>query len=124
MSDIERFCTRIIYMHNGDIIEEHTVKDVVKKYGSVHDYTFQQFKKYKKPSVAVGKELLRNKKGQTDPNKIVNALSTNPKKQRSLLKLMFKYYLKGFFVPFFLIIYPILILGIQGFSIQNAGSVL
>lgn len=35
---------------------------------------------------------------------------------------MFKYYLKGFFVPFFLIIYPVLILGIQGFSIQNAGS--
>lgn len=35
---------------------------------------------------------------------------------------MFKYYLKGLFVPFFLIIYPVLILGIQGFSIENAGS--
>lgn len=94
MSEIEHFCTRIIYMHNGDIIEKRTVEDVVKEYGSVHDYTFQQFKKYKKPSVAAEKEVLKNKKGQTDPNKIVNTLSTNPKKQWPLLKLMFKYYLK------------------------------
>lgn len=122
MSEIEHFCTCIIYMHNGDIIEKRTVEDVVKEYGSVHDYTFQQFKKYKKPSVAAEKEVLKNKKGQTDPNKIVNTLSTNPKKQWPLLKLMFKYYLKGFFVPFFLVIYPILILGIQGFSIENVSN--
>lgn len=35
---------------------------------------------------------------------------------------MFKYYLKGFFVPFFLIVYPILILGIQGESIRHTGA--
>lgn len=35
---------------------------------------------------------------------------------------MFKYYIKGFFVPFFLIIYPILILGIQGESIRYTGA--
>ncbi|BDT04824.1 ATP-binding cassette domain-containing protein [Spiroplasma ixodetis] len=38
MSEIEHFCTRIIYMHDGDIIEKRTVKEVVKEYGSVHNY--------------------------------------------------------------------------------------
>lgn len=47
MSEIERFCTRIIYMHDGDILERRTVKDVLEEYGSVHNYTFQQFKRYK-----------------------------------------------------------------------------
>lgn len=82
MSEIERFCTCIIYMRDGDILEICTVKDVVKEYGSVHNYTFRKFKKYKKPSVAVEKELLNNTKGQNNPNKVVNSLSIHPKKQR------------------------------------------
>lgn len=122
MSEIEHFCTRIIYMHDGDIIEKRTVKEVVKEYGSVHNYTSQQFQKYKKPTIAAEKEALSKKKGQQDPNKIVNAAKTRPSKQIPLLNLMFKYYLKGFFVPFFLIVYPILILGIQGESIRHTGA--
>lgn len=101
MSEIEHFCTRIIYIHDGDIIEKRTVKEVVKEYGSVHNYTSQQFQKYKKPAIAAEKEALSKKKGQQDPNKIVNAAKTRPSKQIPLLNLMFKYYLKGFFVPFF-----------------------
>ncbi|WP_338959260.1 ABC transporter ATP-binding protein/permease [Spiroplasma endosymbiont of Tiphia femorata] len=122
MSEIEHFCTRIIYMHDGDIIEKRTVKEVVKEYGSVHNYTSQQFQKYKKPTIAAEKEALSKKKGQQDPNKIVNAAKTRTSKQIPLLNLMFKYYLKGFFVPFFLIVYPILILGIQGESIRHTGA--
>ncbi|MBP1525782.1 MAG: ABC transporter ATP-binding protein/permease [Spiroplasma ixodetis] len=122
MSEIEHFCTRIIYMHDGDIIEKRTVKEVVKEYGSVHNYTSQQFQKYKKPTIAAEKKALSKKKGQQDPNKIVNAAKTRPSKQIPLLNLMFKYYLKGFFVPFFLIVYPILILGIQGESIRHTGA--
>lgn len=122
MSEIEHFCTRIIYMHDGNIIEKRTVKDVVKEYGSVHDYTFQQFQKYKKPTIATEKATLAKQKGQQDPNKIVNAVKARPSKQIPLLNLMFKYYFKGFFVPFFLIVYPILILGIQGESVRNTGA--
>lgn len=62
MSEIKHFCNRIIYMHDGKIIEKRTVKDVVKEYGSVHDYTFQQFQKYKKPTIAAEKEALAKKK--------------------------------------------------------------
>ncbi len=122
MSEIEHFCNRIIYMHDGNIIEKRTVKEVVKEYGSVHDYTFQQFQKYKKPTIAAEKEALAKKKGQQNPNKIVNATKAHPAKQIPLLKLMLKYYIKGFFVPFFLVIYPILILGIQGESIRHTGT--
>ncbi|WP_338975462.1 ABC transporter ATP-binding protein [Spiroplasma endosymbiont of Monopis laevigella] len=75
MSEIEHFCTSIIYMHDGDIIEKRTVKEVVKEYGSVHNYTSQQFQKYKKPTIAAEKEALSKKKGQQDPNKIVEMFS-------------------------------------------------
>lgn len=39
MSEIEDFCEKFIYIHNGDIKETGKVKDLIKKYGSVHNYT-------------------------------------------------------------------------------------
>lgn len=38
---------------------------------------------------------------------------------KPLLKLLLKYYYKGFFTPFFIIIYPIIILFIQGFAYKS-----
>jgi len=40
-------------------------------------------------------------------------------KNLPLIGLMLKYYYKGFFVPFFLIAYPIIILFLQGFAFSN-----
>ncbi|KAF5275448.1 hypothetical protein FQR65_LT16666 [Abscondita terminalis] len=39
MSEIEELCDKFIYIHNGEIRESGLVKDIVKKYGSVHNYT-------------------------------------------------------------------------------------
>ncbi|KAJ3625360.1 hypothetical protein Zmor_004314 [Zophobas morio] len=39
MSEIEELCNKFIYIHRGEIREAGTVDEIVKKYGSVHNYT-------------------------------------------------------------------------------------
>lgn len=47
MSEVETFCNKIIFLHKGIIREMLEVKDVIKQYGSVHEYTRTKFKYYK-----------------------------------------------------------------------------
>ncbi|WP_308149917.1 ABC transporter ATP-binding protein [Spiroplasma sp. AdecLV25b] len=57
MSEIERFCTRVIFMNEGEIIEETTVQDIIKIHGCVEKYMHDQLWKYKKPlQVAIDSE--------------------------------------------------------------------
>lgn len=132
MSEIEEFCQKYIYIHNGKFIDSGLVKDIVKKYGSVHNYAWKQF--------AINKKLDNEQKQKNDLEKLqLNTKSQSKLKQKELqndnrwavktkhkhnknlplIQLMLKYYYKGFFVPFFLVVWPILILFLQGFAFKN-----
>lgn len=47
MSEVEKFCEKIIFLHNGLIKEQITVKEVIEQYGTVAEYTKVKFKFYK-----------------------------------------------------------------------------
>lgn len=137
MSEVEEFCQKFLYIHNGKIIEAGLVKDIVKKYGSVHQYAWKQFafnkhldaekkaqEDLKKSEIKSAKLSL--KKRQEHKKQRVNKLDkwiVNSKHKHNknfpLIELMLKYYLKGFFVPFFLVAWPIIILFLQGFAFKN-----
>lgn len=128
MAEVEEFCEKFVYMHNGAIVETGLVKDIVKKYGSVHNYTWQMFSKDKKTDLLVKEadeaQKLKakiEKKGQPlkPPTDRVISMNKNYGKNGPLISLMLKYYYKGFFVPFFLVIYPILILFLQGYAFRD-----
>lgn len=123
MSEIEEFCEKFIYIHNGVILETGLVKDLVKKYGSVHNYTLQMFNKNKKLDLQKREQEEEKKQEITKNKKPVNdkliSVNKNYGKNLPLINLMLKYYYKGFFVPFFLVAYPILILFLQGFAFST-----
>lgn len=123
MSEIEEFCEKFIYIHNGVILETGLVKDLVKKYGSVHNYTLQMFNKNKKLDLQKREQEEQEKQEITKNKKPVNdkliSVNKNYGKNLPLINLMLKYYYKGFFVPFFLVAYPILILFLQGFAFST-----
>jgi len=120
MSEIEHFCERIIYMHEGQIIEDTTVKNVINKYGSVDNYIHWQFNKHKKSEQTTAiVDQKKHQKFQKKHEKTATRINMN--KQEPLIQLLIKYYLRGFFVPFFLIVYPILILFLEGFAIKALG---
>lgn len=129
MSEVEDFCEKFIYIHNGVIKETGQVKDLVKKYGSVHNYTWKMFEENKKADLkkqyeeeekkAKEKEAKgTNKKSKAKVDKLINE-NKDYGKNLPLISLMLKYYYKGFFVPFFLLAYPILILFLQGFAFSD-----
>lgn len=130
MSEIEDFCEKFIYIHNGDIKETGLVKDLIQKYGSVHNYTWKMFeenkkadlqKQYEVEKAAEAEKAAKNK--DQKKNKVDRLISQNKDygKNWPLISLMLKYYYKGFFVPFFLLAYPILILFLQGFAFSDMG---
>ncbi|WP_215826469.1 ATP-binding cassette domain-containing protein [Spiroplasma endosymbiont of 'Nebria riversi'] len=47
MSEIEKFCEKIIFLHNVLIKEQITVKEVIEQYGTIAEYTKVKFKFYK-----------------------------------------------------------------------------
>ncbi|WP_375317824.1 ATP-binding cassette domain-containing protein [Spiroplasma endosymbiont of Virgichneumon dumeticola] len=117
MSEIERFCTRVIFMNEGEIIEETTVQDIIKIHGCVEKYMHDQLWKYKKPlQVAIDSEKATIKNAQSLVTK------TTMNKHTSLLELIAKYFIRGFFVPFFIFIYPILTLFLQDFAFEGIGQ--
>lgn len=54
------------------------------------------------------------------PQSLVTKTTMN--KHTSLLELIAKYFIRGFFVPFFIFIYPILTLFLQGFAFEGVGQ--
>lgn len=126
MSEIEDFCEKFIYIHNGDIKETGKVKDLIKKYGSVHNYTWKMFEENKKADLQKQYETEKAaaKEKEKKHNKVDRLISQNKDygKNWPLISLMLKYYYKGFFVPFFLLAYPILILFLQGFAFSTEAS--
>lgn len=139
MSEIEDFCQKFIYVHNGKIVESGLVADLVKKYGSVHNYAWKKFATNKKadtveqhknallkaqaPKKGLRKLFNFSRQSKTQVNKvdqwIVKARHKHDK-NLPLIQLMLKYYIKGFFVPFFLVVWPILLLFLQGFAYKNS----
>lgn len=129
MSEVEDFCEKYIYIHNGVIKDAGKVKDLVKEYGSVHDYTWQMFEKNKTADLKKqyeaeekkAKEVAEKNQNKKKTNKVDRLISENKDygKNWPLISLMLKYYYKGFFVPFFLLAYPILILFLQGFAFSD-----
>lgn len=129
MSEVEDFCEKYIYVHNGVIKDAGKVKDLIKKYGSVHEYTWKMFEENKKADLKKQYEEEEKKaqakqaktEHQKKKNKVDRLISENKDygKNWPLISLMLKYYYKGFFVPFFLLAYPILILFLQGFAFSD-----
>ncbi|WP_342276907.1 ABC transporter ATP-binding protein [Spiroplasma endosymbiont of Nebria brevicollis] len=117
MSEIERFCTRVIFMNEGEIIEETTVQDIIKIHGCVEKYMHDQLWKYKKQQ-----QVEIDSKKATIKNAQSLVTKTTMNKHTSLLELIAKYFIRGFFVPFFIFIYPILTLFLQGFAFEGVGQ--
>lgn len=118
MSEIEELCNKFIYIHNGTIRETGTVESIVKKYGSVHKYTWQKFSEEKKVDLQAeyesekAKETSSNKKANRFDKIISSGKITN--KNIPLISLLMKYYIKGVAVPFFVFVFPILMLFMMG----------
>ncbi|MDQ7983257.1 MAG: ABC transporter ATP-binding protein/permease [Spiroplasma sp.] len=127
MSEVEDFCEKYIYIHNGVIKEAGLVTDLIKKYGSVHAYTWEMFEKNKRVDLEKQyraeeeKQKKAEAKKPAKKNKVDRLISDSKDygKNLPLISLMLKYYYKGFFVPFFLLAYPILILFLQGFAFSS-----
>lgn len=129
MSEVEDFCEKYIYVHNGVIKDAGKVKDIMKEYGSVHEYTWKMFEQNKKADLKkqyeeeekLAKEKEEKAVNHKKKNKVDRLISENKDygKNWPLISLMLKYYYKGFFVPFFLLAYPILILFLQGFAFSE-----
>lgn len=115
MEEVERFCERLIFLHQGKIIERKTVKQVVKSFGSVKKYTEYMLNKYK------GQDLEKKIRTNAAPlsTQIINHKQDHPKKSRALWELILKYYGRGIFVPLFLIFYPILNLLLLGYAYDS-----
>ncbi|WP_338970912.1 ABC transporter ATP-binding protein [Spiroplasma endosymbiont of Labia minor] len=47
MQEIEDMCNKFVYIYDGKILECGEINDLIEKYGSVHNYTWEMFKKYK-----------------------------------------------------------------------------
>ncbi|WP_338988321.1 ABC transporter ATP-binding protein [Spiroplasma endosymbiont of Dasysyrphus albostriatus] len=75
MSEVEEFCEKYIYIHNGIIKEAGNVKDIVKKYGSVHNFTWKMFDKNKKADLKKQyeeiKKMLKSKKQRKKINEFI-----------------------------------------------------
>ncbi|WP_338985907.1 ABC transporter ATP-binding protein/permease [Spiroplasma endosymbiont of Thecophora atra] len=122
MSEVEEFYEKYIYIHNGVIKEAGNVKDIVKKYGSVHNFTWKMFDKNKKADLKKQYEEIKKENAEIKKNKKKNKWihkAKMPEKSRPLINLMFKYYYRGFFVPFFLVLFPILMLFLEGFAFKQ-----
>ncbi|QHX35699.1 ABC transporter ATP-binding protein [Spiroplasma sp. TIUS-1] len=124
MSEVEELCERFVYIHEGVIIEEGLVADIVKKYGSVHNYTWEKFAIHKSKSNLEREALISEQQKQIKKNKVDRIINDERIKGKNipLSKLLFKYYLKGGAVPFFVFIFPIILLFLQGFAFQNIGG--
>ncbi|AHF60831.1 hypothetical protein P344_02325 [Spiroplasma mirum ATCC 29335] len=128
MSEVEDFCEKYIYVHNGEIKDSGNVKDIVAKYGSVHAYTWKMFELNKKADLqkqyegdtkkAADKQAKVKKQKPSLVDKWISD-GSNYGKNRPLILLMIKYYYKGFFVPFFLFAFPIVILFLEGFAFKG-----
>ncbi|QHX36521.1 ABC transporter ATP-binding protein/permease [Spiroplasma sp. BIUS-1] len=117
MSEIEELCEKYIYIHNGKIREQGLVKDLVKEYGSVHNFTWKKFKEEK--AADLKKENLQaDKENKNKLDRIINS-EKNKGKNIPLIKLLLKYYYKGFAVPFFLFFFPLILLFLEGFVFKN-----
>ncbi|WP_381415141.1 ATP-binding cassette domain-containing protein [Spiroplasma endosymbiont of Anurida maritima] len=128
MSEIEEFCEKYIYIHNGEILETGMVADLVKKYGSVHEYTWKMFEKNKKSDLERQYKEAQEKEADlknSSKNKIDRIIHNGKSqgKNRPLINLMMKYYYKGVAVPFFMFVFPIIILFLQGFAFESQGAV-
>lgn len=112
MEEVERFCEKLIFLHQGQIIERKNVKEIVENFGSVKKYMEFMLNKYK------GKDLEQKIKNHDIPKSttIINRKQKNAQKSRSLWKLIIKYYGRGIFVPSFLILYPILNISLLGYA--------
>ncbi|ARU91195.1 ABC transporter ATP-binding protein [Spiroplasma clarkii] len=124
MSEIEQLCNKFIYIHNGTIREAGTVESIVKEYGSVHKYTWKKFNEEKKADLdaefeaAKAEEKKPGKKNKFD--KIISS-GKNINKNIPLISLLMKYYIKGVAVPFFIFVFPILMIFMMG-SIYTSGA--
>ncbi|AOG60783.1 ABC transporter ATP-binding protein [Spiroplasma helicoides] len=121
MSEIEELCDKYIYIHNGEIRDFGMVSDIVKKHGSVHNYTWNKFKEekvadLKKEAKINDEKRIINNKNKFD--KIINK-ANNKGKNLPLIVLLLKYYIKGFVQPFFLLGFPIIMLFIEGFAFKG-----
>jgi ABC-2 type transport system ATP-binding protein len=124
MSEIEELCNKFIYIHRGEIREVGSVQEIVKKYGSVHNYTWEKFDEEKRADLEkeyqaekqkqAEKASAKNKKGRA--NKFDKIISSGKIKNKNipLISLLFKYYIKGVAVPFFVFVFPILMLFLLG----------
>ncbi|AGR41979.1 ABC transporter ATP-binding protein/permease [Spiroplasma diminutum] len=117
MSEIEELCDKYIYIHNGKIREQGLVKDLVKNYGSVHNFTWKKFKEEKVGDLRKQAEESDNK-NKNKLDKIINS-EKNKGKNIPLIKLLLKYYYKGFAVPFFLFFFPLILLFLEGFAFKS-----
>ncbi|QEH61486.1 ABC transporter ATP-binding protein [Spiroplasma chinense] len=118
MSEIEELCNKYIYIHRGEIRDSGSVESIVKEHGSVHDYTWKKFNEEKKADLEA--EYLAEKQHQKEKNEKKNKfdriISSGKIKNKNipLINLLLKYYIKGFAVPFFMFVFPILMLFLIG----------
>ncbi|WP_339021498.1 ATP-binding cassette domain-containing protein [Spiroplasma endosymbiont of Atherix ibis] len=113
MNEIEELCEKYIYIDNGIIKERGFVKDLVEKYGSVHNFTWKKFKEQKAMDIKSVSDHHNNIKNKNKLDKIINS-EKNKGKNIPLIKLLLKYYYKGFAVHFFLFFFPLILLFLQG----------
>ncbi|ASP28566.1 ABC transporter ATP-binding protein [Spiroplasma corruscae] len=121
MSEIEELCNKYIYIHNGEIRDSGLVTEIVKEYGSVHNYTWKKFKEeksedLKKEAKNIDESRAKNNKNRFD--KIINK-ANNKGKNLPLIVLLLKYYYKGFATPFFMFVFPIILLFLEGFAFKG-----
>ncbi|WP_338983969.1 ABC transporter ATP-binding protein/permease [Spiroplasma endosymbiont of Othius punctulatus] len=124
MSEVEELCERFIYIHEGVIIEEGLVADIVKKHGSVHAYTWEKFAIHKAKSNDERDAAIAEQQKSIKKNKLDRIINDEKAKGKNvpLSKLLLKYYLKGGAVPFFVFMFPVILLFLQGFAFQQFGS--
>ncbi len=114
MDEVERFCDRLILIHNGEIIEDQSVKKLTKKYQSIQKYVEKKLANFK----LIDNNKVKKMREKDNNDKIFNKKTQHRHKSFGLANLISKYFFRNKVIPFFIIFYPIISLFLLGRSVQ------
>lgn len=114
MDEVERFCDRLIFLHDGKIVEDASVKKLIKKYKTIQNYVEIKLAEFKLIDNAKTKKMRLKR----NTYKLFNKKSKNRNKSFGLASLITKYFLRNKVIPFYIIFYPIISLFLLGRAVQ------
>lgn len=114
MDEVERFCHRLIFLHEGIIVEDEKVAILMQKHQSIQKYVEKKLTDFKIISEQKQSDSIKYQKNA----KLFNKKNQFNNKSFGLTSLIMKYFGRNKVIPFFIIFYPIISLFLLGRAVQ------